>query len=95
MRKEGPTCLGWKHKTRGMAEESHGFYRARGPKLGRAFRLNDQCYGKNCGIVCDNMTILCTHVHLGMVNNFAAEIFPFRRTEKPFSIFRVQKRGVL
>ena len=55
------------------------------------FRLNDQCYGKNCDIVCDNALILDTHVHPGMTNNVAAGSFPFRRTEKSFSIFRVRK----
>src|SRR3954470_8755573 len=56
-----------------------------------AFGLNDKCYGWNRGIVCDNMPILCTHVHIGMENNVAGGSFPFRRTEKPFSIFRVPK----
>src|SRR3954465_8628850 len=59
------------------------------------FRLNDQCYCYNRGIVCDNVSILCTHVYHGMVNNVAGGSFPFCRTEKPFFIFRVQKRGVL
>ena len=58
-----------------------------------SFRPNDQCYGQNRGIVCDNVPILCTHVHLGMANNVAGGSFPFRRTKKPFSIFRVPKTG--
>ena len=57
------------------------------------FRSNDQCYCYNGGIVCDNVSILCTHVYHGMVNNVAGGSFPFRRTEKPFFIFRVQKTG--
>jgi hypothetical protein len=57
------------------------------------FRSNDQCYCYNRGIVCDNVYILCTHVCHGMANNVAGESFPFRRTEKPFFIFRVQKTG--
>ena len=56
-----------------------------------AFRPNDQCYGYNRDIVCDNVPIFCTHVHLGMTNNVAGGSFPFRRTEKPFSIFRMPK----
>ena len=49
------------------------------------FRPNDQYYNY------DNVPILCIHVHLGMTNNIAGGSFPFRRTEKPFSIFRVPK----
>ena len=56
-----------------------------------AFRLNDQCYGYNRDIVCDNVPILCAHGHLGMTNNVAGGSFLFRRTKKPFSIFRVPK----
>ena len=56
-----------------------------------SFRPNDQCYGQNRGIVCDNVPILCTHVHLGMKNNVVVGSFPFRCTKKPFSIFRVPK----
>jgi hypothetical protein len=56
-----------------------------------AFRPNEQCYGKNSGIVCDNMPILCTHVHLGMAYDVAGGSFPFHRTKKPFSIFEVGK----
>ena len=56
-----------------------------------AFGSNDQCYGQNRDIICDNVPILCMHVHHGMANNVAGEIFPFRRTKKPFSIFRAQK----
>ena len=58
-----------------------------------AFRSNDQCYGYNRCIVCDNVPILCTHVHPGMTINVAGGSFPFRRTENVFSIFRVQKMG--
>ena len=57
------------------------------------FGPNGQCYGKNRCIVCDNVPILCMHVHPGMANNVAGESFPCRRTEKPFSIFRAQKTG--
>jgi hypothetical protein len=46
-----------------------------------AFRSNYQCYGYNLGIVCDNVPILCTHVHLGMAYNVAGGSFPFRRTK--------------
>ena len=56
-----------------------------------AFSPNDQCYGQNDDMVCDNVPILCTHVHLGMMNNVAVGSFPFRRTEKQFSIFLVPK----
>ena len=59
-----------------------------------AFRSNDQCYGYNRRIVCDNVPILCTHVHLVMTINVAGGSFPFRRTENLFSIFRVPKNGV-
>ena len=52
-----------------------------------AFNPNDQYYDQNHGIVCDNVPILCTHVNLGMANNVAGGSFPFRPTEKPFSIF--------
>ena len=55
------------------------------------FRLNDQCYGYNRGIVCDNVPILCTIVHLGMKNNVAVGSFPFHRTKMSFFIFRVPK----
>ena len=55
------------------------------------FRPNDQYYGQNQDIVCDNVPILCIHVHIGMKNNVAGRSFPLRRTEKPFSIFRVPK----
>ena len=58
-----------------------------------AFGPSNQCYGQNHGIVCDNVPILCTHMYHGMVNNIAEGSFPFRRTKKPFSIFRAQKTG--
>ena len=32
------------------------------------FRSNDQYYGYNRDKVCDNVSMLCTHVHLGMTN---------------------------
>jgi hypothetical protein len=41
-----------------------------------AFRSNHQCYGKTLGIVCDNVPILCKHVHLGMAYNVAGGSFP-------------------
>jgi hypothetical protein len=52
-----------------------------------AFRPNAQCYGYNRGIVCDNVPILCIHVHLGIAYDVVEESFHFHRTEKPFSIF--------
>ena len=58
-----------------------------------AFRSNDQCYGYNRCIVCDNVPILCTHVHPGMTINVAGGSFPFRRTENVFFIFRMPKMG--
>ena len=58
-----------------------------------AFRSNDQCYGYNQWIVCDNVPILCTHVHPGMTINVAGGSFPFHRTENVFFIFRVPKMG--
>src|SRR4051812_36741768 len=58
-----------------------------------AFGPRDGCYGLNRGIVCDTVPILCMHVYIGMENNVARESFPFRRSEKPFSIFRAQKDG--
>ena len=58
-----------------------------------AFRSNDQCYGYNRCMVCDNVPILCTHVHPGMIINVAGGSFHFRRAENVFSIFRVQKIG--
>ena len=33
-----------------------------------SFRSNHQCYGLNHGIVCDNVPILHTHMHLGMAS---------------------------
>src|SRR3954464_2175570 len=58
-----------------------------------AFCPRDGCYVLNHGIVCDMVPILCMHVYIGMENNVAGGSFPFRRSEKPFSIFRVQKDG--
>ena len=58
-----------------------------------AFGPNHQCYGQNHGIVCDNVPVLCMHVHIVMENNVAGGSFPFRRMENPFSIFRAQKTG--
>ena len=58
-----------------------------------AFRSNDQCYGYNRCIVCDNVPILCTHVHPGITINVVGGSFPFHRTENVFSIFRVPKMG--
>src|SRR3954468_23959027 len=60
-----------------------------------AFGPNDRCYVLNHGIVCDVVLVLCIHVDIGMDNNVAGGTFPFRRTEKPFSIFRAQKRVLL
>src|SRR4051812_26030739 len=58
-----------------------------------AFRSNDQCYGQNHGIFCDNGPILCMNVHIGMASNVAGGSFPFRRTENAFSIFECRKAG--
>src|SRR3954469_2430247 len=58
-----------------------------------AFDPRDGCYVLNRGIVCDTVPILCMHVYIGMKNNVAGGSFPFRRSEKPFSIFRAQKTG--
>ena len=57
------------------------------------FRPNDQCFCQNRGIDCYNVSILCTHVYLGMTDNVEIRIFPFRSTKKPFSIFRLPKLG--
>ena len=57
------------------------------------FGPNDRCYVLNHGIVCDVVPILCMHVDISTENNIAGGSFPFRRTEKPFSIFRAQKMG--
>src|SRR3954469_13888226 len=51
-----------------------------------AFGSNDQCYGQNQGIVCDNVPILFIHMHHGMANNVAGGSFPFRRTKTLFLI---------
>ena len=58
-----------------------------------AFGPNDRCYVLNHGIVCDVVPILYMCVDIGMENNVAGGSFPFRRSEKPFSIFRAQKDG--
>ena len=55
------------------------------------FWPNEQYYGQNQDIVCDNVPILCIHMHLGMKSNVAGGSLVFRRTEKPFSIFQVSK----
>jgi hypothetical protein len=59
-----------------------------------AFTRNDQCYGYNRRIVCDNVPILCTYVHLGMVNNIARVSFHFRQTKKLLFHFPSPKNGV-
>ena len=41
------------------------------------FRPNDECYDEVHRIVCLNMSILYTSVHLGMENNVAKESFHF------------------
>jgi hypothetical protein len=51
------------------------------------FRSNNQCYGYNRGIVWDNVSILCIHVHLGMSYNVAGGSFSFQRTKKAISLF--------
>ena len=58
------------------------------------FKANDQCYGHIHGIVCDNVPILCTHVHLGMENNVAQGSFQLYCTKNSFFIFQVPKRGL-
>ena len=55
------------------------------------FRSKHQCYGYNQGIVCYNVPILCTHVHLEMAYDVAGGSFPFYRTKYPISIFEVPK----
>ena len=42
-------------------------------------------------IVCWNVPILYTYMHLGSTDNVDEESFPFYWTKKPFSIFRVWK----
>src|SRR3954471_15518311 len=56
-----------------------------------AFGSNDQCYGYNQGMFCDNVLILCIHMHHEMANNVAGGSFPFRHIKKPFPISRAQK----
>ena len=56
------------------------------------FRSNHQCYGLNHGIVCDNVPILHTHMHLGMAYDVAGGSFPSHRTKKPISS-RITKKG--
>ena len=56
-------------------------------------RPNDQCFCQNRGIICYNVSILCTHVYLGMPDNVYVGSFPFRSTKKQFSIFRLPKTG--
>ena len=58
---------------------------------GGIWRENGHVYVLNRGIVCDMVPVLCMHVYIGMYNNVARGSFPFRRSEKPFSIFRAQK----
>jgi hypothetical protein len=58
-----------------------------------AFGPNDGCYGHIHGIVCSNVPIFYTNMHLGSTDNVDEESFPFHCTEKPFSIFRVWKMG--
>ena len=57
------------------------------------FRPNDEYYDDIHGIVCLNMSILYTSVHLGMENNVAEESFHFLWTKKSFFTFRVPKMG--
>ena len=54
---------------------------------------NDECYVRIHGIVCLNMAVLGTNVHLGTVNNVAEETFQFPFTEKSFFYFRMRKMG--
>ena len=56
-----------------------------------AFGPNDGCYGHIHGIVCSNVLILYTNMHLVSTDNVDEESFPFHWTKKPFSIFRVWK----
>src|SRR3954468_16171449 len=59
-----------------------------------AFGPRDGCYVLNRDIVYDTVPILCMHVYIGMENNVAGGSFPFRRSEKPVSIFQAQKDGL-
>ena len=45
------------------------------------FRPNNECYDDIHGIVCLNMSILYTSVHLGTENNVVEESFHFRYTK--------------
>ena len=58
-----------------------------------AFKANDQCYGHIHGIVCDNVPILCTHVHLGMANDVVQGSFQLYCTKKSFFIFLSAEKG--
>ena len=47
-------------------------------------RTNDECYDDIHGIVCLNMSVLYTSLHLGMENNVVEESFHFSYTKKSF-----------
>jgi hypothetical protein len=52
-------------------------------------------FGHNHGIVYSNDPVLCTCVHLGMVNKVALGSFNFLRTKNSFFIFLMLKMGFL
>ena len=58
-----------------------------------AFKRDDKCYWHIHGIVCLNMSIFGTKVHVGTTYNFAEESFNSPYTKKSIFIFRMQKMG--
>ena len=60
-----------------------------------AFRSNDKCYGYNRRIVCDNVPILCTHVHPGMTINVEVEVLLFVAPKMYFLFSECQKWVIL
>ena len=57
------------------------------------FRPNDGCYGHFHGIVCLNVPIFHTIMHIGTTNNVDKELFIFLWIKISFSIFGVSKMG--
>ena len=57
------------------------------------FRPNNECYDDIHGIVCLNMSILYTSMHIRIENNVAEENFHFCYIKNSFLIFRVPKMG--
>ena len=58
-----------------------------------AFGLNNQCYGQNRGIVCDNILILFTHMYHGMGTMLQEKVFLFEARKIHFQFFE-RKKGV-